>query len=388
MRIAIDLLWLRPGKVGGTEPYIRNLLKGFMKLKDDFHFVLICSKDNADTFREYEQDERFTIITAPVENANIGRRIIWQNLRQNALLRRNGLYKCFTPVYCRPVFNGGITYVNTIHDIQAYHYPQYHPFYEVWFSKINWIVDKYKSRHIVAISGFVRDDLVRIYGFDPDRIDVIYNPVTLNSDEVADFDDVAGRYGIADGEYYYSVSQLIPHKNFDTLIRVFEKIVREGMNLPKKLLVSGINGNAADELKKKLNEAGLGDNIIFTGFVDNDVRNTLYAHCRAFLFPSVFEGFGMTPVEAMFYGKTVITTRCASIPEVTQNKAVYVDDPYDIDEWIDKMVSIEKMRDTAAGAPRDSDGAGTDTGRIDMSAYDDEHIAAQYLEVLNRAFGS
>ena len=124
-RIAIDLLWLRPGKVGGTESYIRNLLNGFLKLEEEFHFVLVASKDNADTFREYLKDARFEMIVANIESKNIGKRIIWQWMNQNRLLRKNGLRNCFTPVYCRPLFNGGVKYVNTIHDIQAYHYPQY-----------------------------------------------------------------------------------------------------------------------------------------------------------------------------------------------------------------------------------------------------------------------
>ena len=380
MRIAIDLLWLRPGKVGGTEPYIRNLLNGFMKLEEEYDFVLICSKDNAETFDSYLKDKRFTRIIAPIENANIGKRIIWQNLFQNGLLRRNGIRHCFTPVYCRPVFNGGITYINTIHDIQAYHYPQYHPFYEVWFSKINWIVDKYKSRHIIAISNFVKDDIVGIYKLDPDKVSVIYNPVTLDENEVTDFTALAEKYDIEDGEYYYSVSQLIPHKNFATLVKVIEKIVRDDIDLPKKLLVSGINGNAADALKSELKIKGLEKNVIFTGFVDNDVRNTLYAHCMAFLFPSVFEGFGMTPIEAMFYGKTVITTKCASIPEVTQNKAVYVDDPYDADEWVEKMDQISTSADEVADLSHEKG--------IDMSVYDDKTIAYKYLDLLREEFGA
>ena len=156
------------------------------------------------------------------------------------------------------------------------------------------------------------------------------------------------------------------------MIKVFEKIAKENIDLPKKLLVSGINGNAADALRAELKSKGLEDAVVFTGFVDNDVRNTLYAHCRAFLFPSVFEGFGMTPVEAMFYGKTVITTKCASIPEVTQNKAVYVNDPYDLDEWIEKMKDIGQTFDDTA---------------IDMTVYDDKKIAAEYLNILRKVFG-
>ena len=364
--IAIDLLWLRPGKVGGTESYIRNLLAGMSKLKEDFHFVLICSKDNSDTFDELVSDKRIERIVATTNSANIGKRIIWQNLHQNTLLRRNGLKYCFTPVYCRPIFNGGIKYLSTIHDIQAYHYPGYHPFYEVWFSKINWMVDKYKSEHIVAISEFVKSDLIRTYRFKKDTIDVIYNPILINKDEMISIEQLEDKYGITKKQYYYTVAQLIPHKNLDVLLKVMRQIVKEDLNLPKKLVVSGVRGNAAEQLYRTLKEEGLEKNILFTGFVDNATRNSLYSNCRAFLFPSVFEGFGMPAVEAMYMGVPVLTTRCASIPEVTQNKANYVNDPYNVQEWVNKLMDLPEYPEL-----------------IDFEKYNEERIAKEYLRVIN-----
>lgn len=364
--IAIDLLWLRPGKVGGTESYIRNLLAGMSKLNDEFHFVLICSKDNSDSFDELITDRRIERIVADIESKNIGKRIIWQNFHQNALLRKNGIRHCFTPVYCRPIFNGGIKYINTIHDIQAYHYPEYHPFYEVWFSKINWIVDKYKSDHIVAISEFVKDDLIKVYKFKKEKIDVIYNPIMINKDGIISVEQLEDKYGLKKKEYYYTVAQLIPHKNLDVLLKVMRQIVKEDLNLPKKLVVSGVRGNAAEQLYRTLEEEGLEKNILFTGFVDNATRNSLYANCRAFLFPSVFEGFGMPAVEAMYMGVPVLTTRCASIPEVTQNKANYVNDPYNVQEWIDRLIDMPEYSEV-----------------IDFEKYNEERIAKEYLRVIN-----
>lgn len=368
-RIAIDLLWLRPGKVGGTESYIRNLLNGFLKLEEEFHFVLVASKDNADTFREYLKDARFEMIVANIESKNIGKRIIWQWMNQNRLLRKNGLRNCFTPVYCRPLFNGGVKYVNTIHDIQAYHYPQYHPFYEVWFSKLNWMIDKYFSRHIVAISQFVKDDLVNIYHFEEDKVDVIYNPILVEKEDVVPFEELKEQYGIETEEYFYSVSQLIPHKNFETLLYAFKEIKDSGNKLPCKLLVSGINGNAAGELKKKLDQLDIKENVILTGFVSNSVRNALYKNCRAFLFPSVFEGFGMTAIEAMYFERPVLTTKCASIPEVTQEKANYVEDPYDVNEWVEKMENLSNRHQ-----------------ELEFGRYDEITIARQYLKLLGKLF--
>ena len=92
-KVAIDLLWLRPGKVGGTESYIRNLLDGFMELVSEFDFTLLVSKDNAGTFKKYEKDDRYHLLVADVKSERIAKRIIWQNLHQNSFLRKNRLKK-------------------------------------------------------------------------------------------------------------------------------------------------------------------------------------------------------------------------------------------------------------------------------------------------------
>lgn len=367
MEIAIDLLWLRPNKVGGTEFYIRNLLDGFMMSDMDFEFVLLVSKDNCDTFDKYMEDRRFKRIVANIYSANIGKRIIWQNLNQNRLLRKNCIKNCFTSVYCRPVFNGGITYINTIHDLQAYHYPQYHPKYEVWYSKICWIASCMKSKKIIAISQWVKNDIIEKYHVKPEKIDVIYNSVNIEDGE-CELQELKKKFGVS-GEYYYTVAQLIPHKNLETLINVMDKIVHENIDLPKTLLISGINGNATDAVKKLINEKGLEEYVKLTGFVSNIERNTLYKHCKAFLFPSIFEGFGMPPVEAMAFGSRVITTRCTCIPEVTQEKANYVENPFDMDEWIDAMQGTENH-----------------SCELELTRYDRVKLAKEYYDVFMQNF--
>lgn len=395
-KIAIDLLWLRPGKVGGTESYIRNLLDGFKKLDEDFDFTLLVSLDNADTFREYEKDGRFHLLLVKIESAGIAKRILWQNLFQNRLLRRYGFRKCFEPVYCKPWLNGGIRYTCVIHDLQALHYPQYHPFHEVAYSRLCWRMDVFNASRIVAISGWVRSDIIEKYH--REDIEVIYNPILVRSEETVDFASLQEKYHIARGGFFYTVSQMIPHKNLLTLIAMMEKIVqRQESNrvqertggLPGKLLISGVNGNAADELKKQIKDKGLQDAVILTGYVSNQERNTLYQNCHTFLFPSVFEGFGMPPIEAMFFGSRVVTTKCASIPEVTQGKAVYVDDPYDAQEWIDKIAGDgrqERLRKSGQEQGRlgwrEQAQEGLEQGRMDFSIYEPERIAKKYLDFL------
>lgn len=82
-KIAIDLIWVRPGKVGRTESFIRNLLDGFMKLKEKFDFILLVFLDNADTFRKYKKDKRYHLLVANIKSNNIAKHIIWRNLFQD-----------------------------------------------------------------------------------------------------------------------------------------------------------------------------------------------------------------------------------------------------------------------------------------------------------------
>ena len=366
-KIAIDLMWLRPGKVGGTESFIRNLLDGFVKLNEEYSFVLLVSQDNKETFRHYTEDKRFELLEAPIPSANIAKRILWQNVFQNRFLRKNGLTKCFVPVYCKPWFNGGIEYTCVIHDLQALHYPEYHPFHEVAYSKICWYMDVKKAKRIVAISNFVREDIEKYY--QKKDVTVIYNPILIKPEEKADFKELSKKYGIEEDEYYYTVAQIIPHKNISTIVKMMDELVHNDkythFNLPRKLLITGINGKSANVLMEQIKELRLVDNIIFSGYISNSERNTLYSRARAFLFPSVFEGFGMPPLEAMYLGCPVVTTRCASIPEVTQNKAVYVDNPYDADEWIKKTVNAKRGFDMP-----------------DFSIFDAEILSRRYLNIL------
>ena len=365
LKCAIDLLWVRPKQVGGIESVARNLLDGFMKLKYDFEFWLLVSKDNVDSFRHYSDDNRFHIEVCDVLSSNVGSRIIWQNLHLGRKIKSLGLNKCFEPYYCKPVLGTkGIKFLTIIHDLQAMHYPEYFSKGKVIWMKFSWWNAVRTSKIIIAISDYVRKDILNHYRIDPTKIFTIYDPITVDMNDIADKELIKEKYGVEIDGFFFTVSSLLPHKNITTLLDVMKKIKEENLNQPKKLIVSGVGGKSRDSLMKKIKDYSLNDNVILTPFIENNERNALYKYSKAFLFPSVFEGFGMPPIEAMMLGTAVVTTRKTCLEEVTQGKANYVNDPYSIDEWIKRIIECKKSE------------------ALDFMQYEIKRIAKKYYDLM------
>lgn len=364
-RFAIDLLWFRYGKIGGGVAVALNLLQGFLCIQEPFELFLIVMEDQRQYFTDYLTDKRFHVITLEGDSSDRKHTVMLQNTRLAETLEKNGIQVCLEPDnYMPAIRRGKIKYVTVIHDLQAIHFPQNFSSMKRLWLKANWKNAVRHSARIISISDFTKKDIVDNFHIAPEKITTIYDPIHIEFSAIKGFEEVGNTYGIDDQNYLYTVGYLGPNKNLNVLVDMMGVLKDRGIR--KKLVVSGLKGEAAEkEFYLLAEQKGVKEDVLLTGYVDNPTRNTLYRHCEAFLFPSVFEGFGMPPLEACCFGARVITTRESSLPEVTQNKLEYVNNPYDANEWADALLN------------------GTMTGNsIDLQIYDPQRIAKQYLTVI------
>lgn len=337
-RIGIDLLWVRHNKVGGTESCIRNLLNGILECHDNrIQFYLLVSLDNYDSFKEYGTGDFLKLEKCNVKTNSRVKRVLWQNLFLKRKLKELGIDTCLQPGFDKPFFGTrGIRYYTTIHDLQAMHYPEYFNAFRVLWMHICWKNATRSSYKVIAISDYVKKDIEEHYPQSKGKVIVMYDSIDIDEQEIMD-EKYLEKYGIKRKCYYYTVSSLFEHKNLKTAIYMIAELKKRNSSMLYPLVISGIGGTSRKPLVKLIDSLEIQNYIIFTDFVTNQERNTLYKFSKVFLFPSIFEGFGMPPIEAMIMGCPVLTTNCTSLPEITEGLCNYVVDPFDQCEWAERI---------------------------------------------------
>ncbi|NBO65339.1 MAG: glycosyltransferase family 1 protein [Acidobacteria bacterium] len=313
---------------GGNETYIRNLILALARIDQENRYTIyLASREAAAEWRDRLAAEApnfgvrllpppMPIVRAPLALALELRR------RPVDLLHVQYTAPPFCPV---PV-------VVTVHDLAFEHYPETFTRRGSWQLRLTVRYTAQRAARLLTVSEYSRQDLLRTYGLAAEKVVVTWNGVEpLFSPAVASADEtrqLALKYGLREG-YLLALGSLQPRKNLPRLIRAYAALRRVRPDLTPQLVIAGrelwLAGGIYKEIERELAGQPWRNDIVFTGYVPEVDLPALYRGARLLVYPSIFEGFGLPPVEAMSCGTPVITSRAGSLPEICGEAAGYVD---------------------------------------------------------------
>jgi glycosyltransferase involved in cell wall biosynthesis len=216
--------------------------------------------------------------------------------------------------------------IATIHDLSFLVNPKWFSWkFVLWYKFMIPILAR-TAKHLITVSEFSKNELINLLGITPSKISVVYNAVAFKKVTLTSKPNTYGKYLLF-------VGSIDPRKNLETLIKAFQAADLPDMKL---LLVGKIN--------KNFNQVNLGvvQNIVQLGNVDDEDLAHLYQHAFAFVYPSLYEGFGIPPLEAMAFSCPVICSNAASLPEVCGDAALYFE-PLDTTELTNALIQIDQQ---------------------------------------------
>jgi glycosyltransferase involved in cell wall biosynthesis len=325
MRIGINALYLLPGKVGGSETYIRNLVRSLLETDRDNTYCIFINKESAGIFPE--TDPRVKIIRCPLTATRRPARILWEQFILPVQVWRQKIDVLLSPGMTSP-FICPVPSVLVIYDLQHINQPQNFSRLYLFFLKTILSLSARSSDGIITISGQTKKDIIRYYKIGAEKITVAYLAVDheLYFPGIGDTQSLfRTKYNLPERYLLYAAA-LLPHKNHARLLQAFKEIVQE---LPgTKLVLSGAWDTGQDALAGLILELGLQNNVILLGWIPFEDIPFLYRGAEIFVFPSLHEGFGLPILEAMASGVPVVCSRIEPLIEIAGNAALLVD-PYD-----------------------------------------------------------
>lgn len=218
----------------------------------------------------------------------------------------------------------GIPTVLTVHDLIFHHLPEHHKRLNRWYLNLTMPLFCRRATHLIAVSETTRRDLIAAYGLPPEKITVIREAADPRfcpqpPEAIA---AVRARHGLPE-QFLLYVGTIEPRKNLVRLLHVWEALYQTGDVPP--LVIVGRRGWLSDDFFAALEQSPAREGVLLTGYVSDEDLPVLYSAATAFVFPSLYEGFGLPPLEAMACGTPVLCSDASSLPEVVGDAALLFD---------------------------------------------------------------
>jgi len=339
LRIGVNALYLIPGGVGGTEIYLRNLLRALGEIDGVNQYFV---------FTNYETDSdlvpgrpNFFPVKQAVHAVSRPARIVWEQTLLPLAVGARQIDVLLNPGFTAPILCG-CPQVTVFHDLQHKRHPEHFRWFDLPFWRFLLFWSAQVSQTLIAVSDATRADLERFYRLPPAKIRVVPEGVEPT------FFELARRR--RPEPFLLSVSTLHPHKNLERLLRMFAEFRKTRPEF--RLVIAGLRGFDAANLERLRDQLGLTEAVEFTGWIPRDKLYELYARAFAFLYPSTFEGFGLPVLEALAAG---VPAACSSIEPLASmaGDAALQFDPTNAAAMLEAMmriVSDDRLRHQLADA--------------------------------------
>ncbi|MBV9169609.1 MAG: glycosyltransferase family 4 protein [Chloroflexi bacterium] len=320
MRILINGLYLIPGKVGGSETYLRGLIEGLTEINQEDEYVLALGPEAAATLSP--SDERWRIVIAPWPSELRPGRLLLEQVWLPRVATRLKVDLIHSAGYTSPLV-AAATLVTTIHDMNYRRHPEDLSLAERLAYAALIPPAARRSRVVITDSSAAAGDLVRWTGIGPSNVRVVHLAPRAHWPGAPSEDEVRlASAGVAP-PYLLAVSAAYPHKNLGRLLRAFPLASSNA-----SLVIVGLSGRAEVAVESALRQRA--KYVTRLGWVDDALLAALYRNALGLAFPSLYEGFGLPILEAMSFGTPVLTSNLGAMAEVAGEAAELVD-PYSVE---------------------------------------------------------
>jgi glycosyltransferase involved in cell wall biosynthesis len=335
---------------GGISRYIRYLLTGLSRYPGQHDYTIFVNGPEV-AARLGIQHSQMTFVPAFWSEAKPVTRVMWEQFTLPSLIRQRGIQVLHSPANVLPEFlPRSCAGVVTLHDLAFLRLPEVLTRPKRIYHRTFTVRSLRRASMIIAVSESANRDVTDLLGIPPRHLVTVYpciderftHPIT--EDQIQEF---RTRQGLAEGFLLY-MGTLEPRKNIPTLLDAYARL-RQLTRTPVKLVLAGGKGWLYDSIFARVQQLGLEEEVLFPGFVSDSEQPLWYRSAAAFVYPSLYEGFGIPVIEALACGVPVVTSNVSSLPEAGVGIAQTVD-PHDVEAIavaLHKALSDPSLREQA-----------------------------------------
>ena len=377
MKIGFSTSVIQRGRTGIAQ-YIFSLLRAVSAQATSEKFVLFVLEKDAEFFRDL--GDRFELFLVPEKYRPPVRNIIWHQTILPSIARRLQLDLLHIPSYRRLIWPRPCPLVATIHDLAPFRVSNKYDLARMFYGRVAVKFLARRQDEIITVSQNTAADIEQFFRIPKRDVRVIYNGIDherFSPREQGEARAFASEKFRLHKPFFLYVARLEhPGKNHRRLIEAFERF-KEHTNSDWQLAFGGSDWHGADLIHARIAESAYSSDIRCLGFVSNDDLPGLYSGAQAFVYPSLYEGFGLPPLEAMACGCPVISSDRGSLGEVVSD-AAWIVNPEDVEDICDALLQLHSDAKSRAALVQ--------KGLLRASEFSWERAARETLAVYRTAF--